>query len=120
MIATGYLLRQQGDLPTITATIVAAELFVRKPSVEHYTAYQHAATNSYLFGSGDGCYAIEATGYQGCQPGSGCISGSGRLLSLELDAVAVMQAVVKELLPWLRGEDDPVDRRWRDRVFARP
>lgn len=115
VIAVGYELAKQEVPPTVRATLHAAEAYVLDPSEERYADYTKLATASYPFGSGDGCYAISEIGIEGCQPGSGCISGAGSLLSMSIDMGEddLMQLIAAEVVPWLRGEGDPV--AWRAR-----
>lgn len=95
---------------TIAQTIQGAEQFALAPTTGNFAAYQSAATNSYPFGPGNGCYALAATGYAGCELGSGCRSGSGCLYLVELGELVVMATIAKDLLPWLEGKDDPIGR----------
>ena len=116
VVAIGYRLINKLGLPTIKATTEAAEIFALEPTIGNFNAYQSAATNSYPFGSGDGCYAIPETGYPECEPGSGCRSGSGSLGLSGLEESFVMQCVSSDLLPWLEGKPDPVVTRWNAHV----
>lgn len=108
VIALGYVLYDKLGYATIAQTIQAAEQFALTPTLDNFAAYQSAATNSYPFGPGDGCYAIALTGYIGCEPGSGCRSGAGCLYIVELGEIAVMATIAKNLLPWLQSEDDSI------------
>ncbi len=78
-LAAGPLLP---PIHTVTATLQAAQAFVVEPTEVRYGALTTAATNSYPFGPGDGCFAIRELGHAGCQPGSGCRSGAGCLASI--------------------------------------
>ncbi|NBD36857.1 MAG: hypothetical protein GVY30_12785 [Chloroflexi bacterium] len=113
IIAAGYGLMEKRFLPTVQVTIEAAEAYVLAPTDEHFERYVIAATNSYPFGSGEGCYAIAELGYEGCALGSGCGSGAGSLGSFaaELGDAVVMELIAAELIPWLREEGDPVASR---------
>ena len=116
IIAAGHKLLEKRPLPNIRATIEAAEAYVLAPTEEHFDLYFTAATASYPFGSGEGCYAVADLGYPNCEPGSGCTSGAGSLDSIaaELGDEVVMRALVEELVPWLRGVVDPVAQRVLD------
>jgi hypothetical protein len=61
----------------VAATIAAAEAYVAHPSEEAYAEYFAAATRSYPFGAGEGCYRVD--GAEDCEPGSGCRTGAGTL-----------------------------------------
>lgn len=116
ILAAGYkLIEQQNFAPNhpVRETIQAAEQYVMKPTEDNFSRYVQAATDSYPFGSGDGCLAVAELGYRGCEVGSGCRSGSGSLNSLaaQLGDEVVMQAIATELIPWLQGEGDPVADR---------
>ncbi|MCE7987549.1 MAG: hypothetical protein DYG89_40820 [Caldilinea sp. CFX5] len=102
VVAVGYRLYEKDNARTIALTIAAAERFALAPTAENFASYQAAATNSYPFGAGDGCYAIAETGYPGCEVGSGCRSGSGCLYLSGMDEIFVIEAIRKELLPWLQ------------------
>ncbi|MCB0009865.1 MAG: hypothetical protein KDE04_25545, partial [Anaerolineales bacterium] len=112
IVAVGQTLYEKLGYATIANTLQAAEWYVLEPTAENFATYQRAATNSYPFGSGDGCYAVAETGYTDCQPGSGCSSGAGSLCLIGMDETAVLALLRKELLPWLQGESDPVAARW--------
>lgn len=112
VITIGHQLIHKLGLATIKHTTEMAEIFAIEPTVENFNAYQHAATNSYPFGSGDGCYAVSETGFAGCEPGSGCSSGSGCLYLSGLENDFVMQCIADELIPWLENREDPVAQRW--------
>ena len=120
IVAAGYELATKQAFPAIhpvRKTLEAAELYCLEPTEEHFDRYFEAASASYPFGSGEGCYAIADLGYSGCEPGSGCMSGAGSLYSLatELGAEVVGQLIAQELILWLQGEADPVARRVRSR-----
>jgi hypothetical protein len=106
--AVGSVLHVQHPYQTIADTMRAAAQFALDPTPENHTRYQSAATGSYPFGPGDGCYSLAQTGYAGCELGSGCRSGSGCLYIHELGATVVLQAIAEQLLPWLLGEGDPL------------
>lgn len=107
MVAVGYQLYKTLGYKTLAQTIEAAEQFALEPTIGNFDQYQNAATNSYPFGAGDGCYAIPETGYHGCDRGSGCRSGSGALYLAEIDKIVTMEIIQNALLPWLLGETDP-------------
>lgn len=94
----------------VAHTTQAAETFALEPTEENFAEYYLAATNSYPFGPGDGCYALQETGYAGCEPGSGCHSGSGCLYIREIEEASVMQIIARQLVPWLQGENDLLTR----------
>jgi hypothetical protein len=78
-------------LPTtdrLEATLRAARDVVTGPVGEAgddaWAAFYRAATSSYPFGPGEGCFCVEALGANGCQPGSGCRSGAGSFDSIAL------------------------------------
>jgi hypothetical protein len=113
IVAVGYEFVERQIFPINHPTIKAAEAYILEPTEDHFDSYFAAATDSYPFGSGDGCYAIDELGYSRCEPGSGCVSGAGSLASFAavLGADVVMQVIAKELIPWLQGEIDPVALR---------
>jgi hypothetical protein len=80
------------DKPHIARTVAAAGQYASAPSEEHWAELFRAATSSYPFGPGEGCYCIDELGVQGCGPGSGCRSGAGSFASIAesygYDAVA--------------------------------
>lgn len=78
-LAAGPLLP---PMPTVDQTLEAARVFLADPTDARYAALQLAATSSYPFGPGDGCFSIDELGYTGCEPGSGCRSGAGGLVSI--------------------------------------
>jgi hypothetical protein len=77
----------------MAATIAAADAYLEHPSEETYMAYVAAATRSYPYGAGDGCYRID--GAENCGPGSGCRSGAGTLdrIAAVVGARAVREAI---------------------------
>jgi hypothetical protein len=89
LVAVGPLLP---DKPHIARTIAAARQYVGAPSEEHWAELFRAATSSYPFGPGEGCFCIDELGAEGCGPGSGCRSGAGSFASIAesygYDAVA--------------------------------
>jgi hypothetical protein len=109
IIAAGHeLVEKQHFSPDhpVVITLWAAETYCHTPDPVHFALYFKAATASYPFGSGEGCYAIKECGYCGCQPGSGCPSGAGSLYSIasEVGIQVVWQAIATELIPWLQEE----------------
>jgi hypothetical protein len=90
----------------------AVAQYILEPTEEQYDRYFTAATNSYPYGSGDGCYAIEELGYEGCEPGSGCASGAGSLASMaiEIGEEDTLEIIARELLPWLQNNMDGTKR----------
>jgi len=89
------LVAHQGFGPEhpVAATIAAAEAYLAHPSEEAYTAYFAAATRSYPYGAGEGCYRVD--GAEDCGPGSGCRSGAGTLdqIAAVVGARAVREAI---------------------------
>lgn len=82
VVATGpELLQRCHDSSRIAATLRAAEDYLADPSEEASAAYFHAATRSYPFGAGEGCYSVGAAGHTG-KRGDGCASGAGTLVSI--------------------------------------
>jgi hypothetical protein len=77
----------------VAATIAAAEAYLAHPSEEAYTRYVTAATRSYPYGAGEGCYRVE--GAENCGPGSGCRTGAGTLdqIAAVVGAQAVREAI---------------------------
>lgn len=106
--AEGLTLPEGLTQENIQRTIHAAVRFAHAPSEENRAQLFEAATASYPFGPGEGCYAVAETGYPDCEPGSGCRSGAGCLWMGELEAAAIMAAISRGLLPWLKGEEDPL------------
>ncbi|MEZ4383612.1 MAG: hypothetical protein R3A79_19935 [Nannocystaceae bacterium] len=86
------------------ATLAAAERFVAAPSESTRAAYTRAATSSYPFGPGDGCFAVPELGDHGT-PGAGCAGGVGCVayLAPEDAATRLVLALRRELGPWLRA-----------------
>jgi hypothetical protein len=94
----GHLLvahQRFGPEHPVVATVTAAEVYLGHPSEETYVAYVAAATRSYPYGAGDGCYRVDGAG--NCGPGSGCRSGAGTLD--QIAAVVSARAVRKAILP---------------------
>jgi hypothetical protein len=73
-------------LPTVEATLAAARAYVADPCEATHRAYFDAASASFPYGPGEGCYAVAETGIAGCEVGSGCRSGSGTLAQLAYTA----------------------------------
>lgn len=119
VVATGHALVQQRAFPPghpVFKTVAAAEAYLLDPTEERFEGYFEAATASYPFGSGEGCYAVSEIGRSGCEPGSGCVSGAGSLYSVaqEIGIEAALQSLAQELIPWLRGGN-----RWvKERILS--
>jgi hypothetical protein len=114
--AAGYELVKKKNFPAdhpVIATIKAAEAYLLAPTDETFAGYFSAATNSYPFGAGEGCYAIRELGYPGCEPGSGCMSGAGSLYNIAhaTGFEVVWQSITSELIPWLQDGTDPIALR---------
>src|SRR5688572_11622490 len=77
----------------VAATIAAAEAYLAHPHTQTYAAYVAAATRSYPYGAGEGCYRID--GAADCSPGSGCRTGAGTLdrIAAVVGARAVLAAI---------------------------
>jgi hypothetical protein len=77
----------------VAATITAAEAYLAHPSERAYLAYVAAATRSYPYGAGEGCYRVD--GVETCGPGSGCGTGAGTLdqIAAVVGAGAVREAI---------------------------
>jgi hypothetical protein len=108
IVAAGHeLVKKQQFAPghPVVATLRAAEAFCLTPGPDPFALYFKAATASYPFGSGEGCYAIKECGYEGCQPGSGCPSGAGSLyfIASAVGVEVAWQAIATELIPWLQA-----------------
>jgi hypothetical protein len=101
VVAAGRPLMERAPAPAIAATLAAAGAYARSPGDETQSEYFACATSSYPYGSGEGHYGIE----DGCEPGSGCISGAGTLLCVgrQVGFEVVVDALTAELVPWLRG-----------------
>jgi hypothetical protein len=109
IIAAGHeLVIKQHIAPShpVMNTLRAAEAYCHTPQPDYFAQYFEAATASYPFGSGEGCYAIVECGYSGCQPGSGCPSGAGSLYSIadEVGIEEIWQAITTEIFSWLEEE----------------
>ncbi|GIJ46629.1 hypothetical protein Val02_35150 [Virgisporangium aliadipatigenens] len=61
----------------VAVTVAAAEAYLSHPSERNRLRYFAAATRSYPYGAGEGCYRVE--GAADCGPGSGCRTGAGTL-----------------------------------------
>jgi hypothetical protein len=101
VVAAGRPLMERAPAPTIAATLAAAEVYARSPGDETQSEYFACATSSYPYGSGEGHYGID----DGCEPGSGCISGAGTLhcVGRQIGFEVVVGALMADLVPWLRG-----------------
>jgi hypothetical protein len=82
-----------GPAHPVATTVAAAEAYLAQPSEEAYAVYFAAATRSYPFGAGEGCYRVGDA--QHCRPGSGCRSGAGTLdqIAAVVGARAVWAAI---------------------------
>ncbi|MCB9566098.1 MAG: hypothetical protein H6710_02585 [Myxococcales bacterium] len=85
-----------------SATLQAAEQFIAEPSDENHAAFFRAATDSYPFGPGDGCFAVPELGSHGT-PGAGCAGGVGSIayLAPASESARLLAALRRELGPWL-------------------
>ncbi|MEM6793068.1 MAG: hypothetical protein AAF725_03755 [Acidobacteriota bacterium] len=107
LIALGDLVlgvRHSQARPAIQRTIFAAEECFANPGGARLDGLFSEATKTYPFGPGEGCYAIPATGVEGCGPGSGCRTGVGTLACQGIPARQIMDHFRKELVPWLEEE----------------
>ena len=114
IMAAGHELVKKLQFPSdhpVMATLQAAEAYCRAPGSDTFAAYFKAATASYPFGSGEGCYAVKECGYDGCQPGSGCSSGAGSLyfIAKEINCDVIWNAISAEVLPWLEEDSAQTD-----------
>jgi hypothetical protein len=77
----------------VAATLAAAEAYLAHPSEEARMMYFAAATRSYPYGAGEGCYRVEDA--DDCGPGSGCRTGAGTLdqIAAVVGARAVHEAI---------------------------
>lgn len=101
VVAAGQALLRRGPPRPVAATVAAAQAYVDDPGEGTFAYYAEAATRSYPFGAGDGCYA--RAGRSDCGAGSGCRTGIGTLaaVAVEVGAPAVLAAVVEAWAPWL-------------------
>jgi hypothetical protein len=101
VVAAGRPLLKQVRVPTIAATLAAAEVYARAPGDATKQAYFKCATSSYPYGSGEGHYGLA----ESCEPGSGCITGAGTLLCVgrQVGFEVVIEALAAELVPWLHA-----------------
>jgi hypothetical protein len=99
--AAGRALLAREPMETVERTVAAADAYALAPSDASYDAYLAAATASYPYGAGDGCYAIDVG--KGCGAGSGCRTGAGTLVQIghRIGAERTLSAIVEELAPWL-------------------
>ena len=114
-LAIGHAFYEYVTTQPIVDTIEALEDYVLNPTEGLYQVYVSKATQSYGFGSGDGCFSIpelQARGYAGCSPGSGCSSGAGGLvgLAMQFDSAEVMQIIQRDITAWLNNDPDPVEQ----------
>ncbi|HET7015756.1 MAG TPA: hypothetical protein VFI65_17685 [Streptosporangiaceae bacterium] len=102
--AVGRPLLGHWPMPTVAATLAAAQAYVRAPGDQTWDAYASCATSSYPYGSGDGHYGLD----ENCDPGTGCVTGAGTLVCVadQIGAEVVVEVLTAELLPWLRGWPD--------------
>lgn len=85
----------------INTTMMALRSLVDASSEEKHSAYFRAATASYPFGAGEGCFAISELGVEQCGRGSGCRSGAGTLLCFPVDEPKLMSEIARDILPYL-------------------
>lgn len=103
--ALGPLLIEQLGLAEghpVRRTLAACLAFIAAPNEPTWQSYFDAATSSYPFGSGDGCYCLLPSERHG-ERGGGCISGAGTLMSVahEVGMEAAVAELRRVLLPWL-------------------
>ncbi len=86
----------------VATTRRAAERFLSAPNEMTRAAYFRAATSSYPFGPGDGCFAVPELGQHGT-PGAGCAGGVGTIAYLVPveDTARLLRALRLALRPWL-------------------
>jgi hypothetical protein len=75
----GALMDTYPGHPGIQATLEAAQRLLDEPSEANELAYFDAATASYPFGAGEGCYSILPPEEPHDRPGNGCRSGAGSI-----------------------------------------
>jgi hypothetical protein len=99
--AAGRALLACSPVDVLEHTVAAADAYVAAPSEETFAAYYVAATSSYPYGQGDGCYSVVPG--LGCGPGSGCRTGAGTLVevALVIGDDRTLDAIANELAPWL-------------------
>lgn len=88
--------------PAAEETLRAARAFVATPGEDEQDALFRAATNSFPFGPGDGCFAVSDLGTHGT-PGAGCVGGVGCIdcLAPAREAPRLVAAWQAAVLPWL-------------------
>ncbi len=87
--------RGMPDDSRFAETLRAARRYLAEPTPQRHADYVAAATASYPYGAGDGCYGVLDAGSRSgapCGPGSGCASGSGTLEMLA-DAIGADAAL---------------------------
>lgn len=91
--------------PQLLATVNAAKNYIQDPNDATHLTYFEAATASYPFGPGEGCYQVEELGYSNCEWGSGCPSGAGTLyqISLQLGEEMTVKLIKDSLSQWFQG-----------------
>jgi hypothetical protein len=106
MLVAGQTLLRHHQWPPehpVARTVAAAHDHVTDPTRDSFHRYFKAATASYPFGAGDGCYSLdEHTG----QPGDGCRTGAGSLwqMALSVGPEHLLTQLRAEALPLLRPE----------------
>ena len=93
-----YLAAQSGERPDLQQTLEAGRVYLAEPSEAAWGDFYRAATTSYPFGPGEGCFSVPALG-TGCGPGAGCRSGAGGFVDMAygLGYPAVRDALRREL-----------------------
>ncbi len=103
-VALGMLIQEVDPeaTSTIAATTSAARHYVSDPTEENDLQFWDAATNSFPFGPGDGCYGISELGGH-CEAGGGCHSCAGFLWEVgrQRGWKPVRARLIAELEPWL-------------------
>jgi hypothetical protein len=106
LVATGAALPDidSAAMSNVRLTLARGEAYLDAPSESTYSAYEDAATRSYPFGQGDGCYQLP--GAKDCDVGSGCRSGAGSIaqVALSVGEDRALELVRGALAPYLTAE----------------
>jgi hypothetical protein len=102
-------LQAEAAVHHVTATTRAAREYALHPTEENDNAFFEAATDSFPFGPGDGCLAVEELGGHETR-GAGCGSGAGFIwyVAQQIGMGRARAAIVRDVVPWLEGTGDPL------------
>ena len=95
-----------GETPTVEPgsrverTLLAASHFLAEPTSGNWRSFFNAATNSYPFGPGEGCYGVQELNHGACGVGSGCRSGVGFLYFCSSERLKTLEAVRGAFRDW--------------------